>query len=57
MVEALRARQETEIAKVDTILEKLEAAPRGKSGNKEVDDDGVTMLRRLRGEMQDQIDA
>lgn len=57
MVEDLRARQMAEIAKVDQILDKLSAAPLSQRGMKEFDEDGVELLKQLRREMQDQLDA
>lgn len=57
MVHALRKHQEGEIAKVDRILEKLGEAPLSTRGLKEFDEDGVEMLRTLRREMQDQLEA
>ncbi len=57
MVTELRRRQEAEIARVDKILEKLSDAPVSHRGMKEFDDDGVEMLRQLRREMQDQLEA
>ncbi len=57
MVGELRRRQEAEIARVDAILEKLSAAPVSTRGLKEFDEDGVEMLRKLRSEMQDQLEA
>jgi nitrogen fixation/metabolism regulation signal transduction histidine kinase len=57
MVAELRRRQEQEIAKVDTILERLEDAPRSTRGLKEFDDDGIALLKQLRREMQDQLEA
>jgi nitrogen fixation/metabolism regulation signal transduction histidine kinase len=57
MVEALRRRQQAEIARVDGILEKLSDAPLSTRGLKEFDEDGIEMLRKLRAEMQDQLDA
>jgi nitrogen fixation/metabolism regulation signal transduction histidine kinase len=51
MVEDLRKHQKEEIAKVDAIIDRLAATP-GKS-----DDDGLEMLRKLRREMQDQLEA
>ena len=57
MVNALRKHQEGEIAKVDRILEKLGEAPLSSRGMKEFDEDGVEMLRTLRREMQEQIEA
>jgi methyl-accepting chemotaxis protein len=57
MVAELRQRQEAEIARVDRILEKLSEAPLSTRGLKEFDEDGVEMLRQLRREMQDQLEA
>jgi nitrogen fixation/metabolism regulation signal transduction histidine kinase len=57
MVAELRRHQEAEIAKVDRILEKLSEAPVSARGLKEFDDDGVELLRQLRREMQDQLEA
>jgi hypothetical protein len=57
MVEDLRKRQEGEIAKVDRILSKLDTAPVSQRGNKEFDADGVMLLRELRAEMQEHLDA
>jgi len=57
MVEDLRGRQMAEIAKVDQILEKLSAAPMSQRGMKEFDEEGVSLLKQLRHEMQDQLDA
>jgi nitrogen fixation/metabolism regulation signal transduction histidine kinase len=57
MVDALRARQRAEIAQLDVILAKLDAAPVSSRGTKEMEVDGITMLRRVRQEMQDQIEA
>lgn len=56
MVESLRARQQAEIARLDEILAKLDAAPVSKRGTKEMEVDGVTMLRRVRQQLQDQIE-
>jgi methyl-accepting chemotaxis protein len=57
MVAELRQRQEAEIARVDRILEKLSQAPVSTRGLKEFDEDGVEMLRQLRREMQEQLEA
>jgi nitrogen fixation/metabolism regulation signal transduction histidine kinase len=57
MVEALRQHQKGEIAKVDAILAKLDEAPVSQRGNKEVDADGLALLKKLRSEMQSQIEA
>ena len=57
MVDALREHQKAEIAKVDQILAKLDDAPVSQRGMKEVDEDGVALLKKLRAEMQHQIEA
>jgi nitrogen fixation/metabolism regulation signal transduction histidine kinase len=57
MVDDLRARQLDEIEKVDRILTRLEESIRSERGADEVDDDGVALLKRLRREMQDHIEA
>jgi nitrogen fixation/metabolism regulation signal transduction histidine kinase len=57
MVMDLRGRQESEIARVDEILDKLEGAPRSERGLREFDEDGVALLKQLRAEMREQIDA
>lgn len=57
MVEDLRERQQAKIAKMDAILEELEADARAPKGSRDVDPDGVAQLRRLRTEMQEQLDA
>jgi nitrogen fixation/metabolism regulation signal transduction histidine kinase len=57
MVNDLRGRQTAEISKVDRILERLVDAPRSHRGMREVDDDGVELLKQLRREMQDQLDV
>jgi len=57
MVGELRKHQEAEIARVDRILEKLSEAPLSSRGVKEFDEDGVEMLRKLRSEMQSQLEA
>lgn len=57
MVNDLRARQTAEISKVDKILERLVDAPVSQRGMREFDDDGVEMLKQLRREMQDQLEA
>ncbi len=57
MVDDLRKRQMAEVAKVDRILEKLSEAPVSQHGMKEFDDEGVQLLKQLRREMQEQIDA
>ncbi|WP_437614950.1 HAMP domain-containing protein [Sorangium sp. So ce834] len=57
MVEDLRARQQAKIEKMDAILAKLEADARAQKGAVEIDPDGVAQLKRLRTEMQEQLDA
>jgi nitrate/nitrite-specific signal transduction histidine kinase len=57
MVNDLRARQTTEISRVDKILERLVDAPVSQRGMREFDEDGVELLKQLRREMQDQLDA
>lgn len=57
MVEDLRSHQKGEIAKVDKIIDQLEASPTSTRGTKEVDESGLEMLRALRREMQDQLEA
>jgi nitrogen fixation/metabolism regulation signal transduction histidine kinase len=56
MVNDLRRHQQSEIAKVDAILARLDDAPVSQRGNKEVDADGIELLKRLRREMQDQLE-
>jgi nitrogen fixation/metabolism regulation signal transduction histidine kinase len=57
MVNDLRARQTAEITKVDRILERLDDAPLSHRGMREFDEDGVELLKQLRREMQDQLEA
>lgn len=57
MVADLRSRQEQEIAKVDDIIQRLEGAPLSSRGMKEIDEDGVELLKALRKEMKAQLDA
>lgn len=57
MVDKLRAHRERELAKVDAILERVDAAPRSPAGHRELDDDSVTLLLRLRSDLQSQLDA
>ena len=56
MVENLRLHQQAEIARVDEILAKLEGSPLSQHGMKEVDEEGVAMLKKLRQEMQNQVE-
>ena len=57
MVDELRRRQAAEVAKVDRILDKLSDAPLSTRGTKEVDEDGMELLKQLRREMQDQLEV
>ncbi|WP_438010238.1 HAMP domain-containing protein [Sorangium sp. So ce321] len=57
MVEDLRARQQSKIAKMDAVLEKLESDARAQSGSREIDPEGLAQLKRLRSEMQEQLDV
>ncbi|HTN84709.1 MAG TPA: HAMP domain-containing protein [Sorangium sp.] len=57
MVEDLRARQQSKIAKMDVVLEKLESDARAQNGSAEIDPEGLAQLKRLRSEMQEQLDA
>lgn len=57
MVEDLRRQQKTEIAKVDEILGRLADAPVSQRGHKEVDADGVALLKKLREEMVAHLEA
>ncbi|AGP36174.1 HAMP domain-containing protein [Sorangium cellulosum] len=57
MVEDLRARQQAKIATMDGILVKLDADARAQKGSAEIDPDGIAQLKRLRTEMQEQLDA
>ncbi|WP_437602749.1 HAMP domain-containing protein [Sorangium sp. So ce590] len=56
MVEDLRTRQQAKIEKMDAILAKLEADARAQKVT-EIDPDGLAQLKRLRAEMQEQIEA
>ncbi|XXT23475.1 HAMP domain-containing protein [Sorangium sp. So ce429] len=57
MVEDLRARQQSKIAKMDAVLEKLESDAHAQNGSREIDPEGLAQLKRLRSEMQEQLDA
>jgi methyl-accepting chemotaxis protein len=57
MVGDLRARQEKEISRVDDIVSRLEGSPLSSRGTKEIDEDGIELLKKLRKEMQEQLDA
>ncbi|WP_437665889.1 HAMP domain-containing protein [Sorangium sp. So ce1182] len=57
MVEDLRERQQSKIAKMDAVLEKLESDARAQSGSREIDPEGLAQLKRLRSEMQEQLDV
>jgi nitrogen fixation/metabolism regulation signal transduction histidine kinase len=53
MVGDLRARQEAEIAKLDGIIQKLEAV----EGERRAPDEGVAQLKELRSQMREQLEA
>src|SRR6185436_522998 len=53
MVNDLRRAQTAEISKVDKILERLADSPMSTRGMREVDENGVELLKQLRREMQD----
>ncbi len=59
MVGDLRARQEKEIARVDEIISRFERSPLSNPyrGTKEIDEDGIELLKKLRKEMKEQLDA
>ncbi len=57
MVADLRSRQEQEIAKVDDIILRLEGSPLSARGTKEIDEDGVELLKKLRRQMKEQIEG
>lgn len=57
MVGDLRARQEKEIQRVDEIILRLEGAPLSSRRTKEIDEDGIELLKKLRREMKEQLDA
>jgi nitrogen fixation/metabolism regulation signal transduction histidine kinase len=57
MVNDLRSRQMAEVSKVDKILEHLVDSPMSNRGTREVDENGVELLKQLRREMQDQLDV
>jgi nitrogen fixation/metabolism regulation signal transduction histidine kinase len=57
MVNDLRSRQEKEIAKLDDVILKLEGATVSHRGLKEIDEDGVELLKQLREEMKEQLDG
>lgn len=57
MVDDLRARQRAEIAQLDEILVRLDAAPTSRDGRREVDEAGIALLKKLRQDMQAQIEA
>jgi hypothetical protein len=56
MVADLRMRKQQELAKVDDIILRLEGAPLSTRGLKEIDEDGVALLKKLRKEIKDQLD-
>jgi signal transduction histidine kinase len=57
MVYDLRAKQQAEIAKLDAIIVKLDDADVSSRGTIEIEEDGLTMLKKLRTQMQDQLEA
>ncbi|WP_437626341.1 HAMP domain-containing protein [Sorangium sp. So ce1151] len=57
MVEDLRERQQSKITKMDAVLEKLESDARAQNGSREIDPEGLAQLKRLRSEMQEQLDV
>jgi nitrogen fixation/metabolism regulation signal transduction histidine kinase len=57
MVADLRSRQEREISRVDDIILRLEGSPLSSRGTKELDEEGIQLLRKLRQEMKEQLDA
>jgi len=57
MVTDLRRRQEQEIARVDDIILRLEGAPLSTRGMKEIDENGIELLKKLRREMKEQLDG
>ncbi len=57
MVEDPRARQQGKIAKMDAILEKLEAGRAPRRGRLRSTPRASSQLKHLRSEMQEQLDA
>lgn len=57
MVDDLRTRQQAKIATLDSALERIEASSRGQGGAEKVDPEGLAQLKRLRSELQEQLDA
>lgn len=57
MVGDLRSRQEHEISKVDDIIQRLEGSTLSTRGMKELDEDGIELLKKLRKEMKEQLEA
>jgi nitrogen fixation/metabolism regulation signal transduction histidine kinase len=55
MVGDLRGKQEKEISRLDEIILRLEGAPLSSHGTKEIDEDGIELLKKLRAEMKDQL--
>jgi nitrogen fixation/metabolism regulation signal transduction histidine kinase len=56
MVADLRSRQEKEIAKVDDIILRLDGSPLSTRGTRELDQDGIELLKKLRKEMKEQLE-
>lgn len=57
MVDDLRARQTVEIARVDEAIEKIEKAKGTERGAEDAREDGLAILRKLRSELREQIEA
>jgi nitrogen fixation/metabolism regulation signal transduction histidine kinase len=57
MVDDLRTRQEAEIARVDEAIEQLEKTRGAQRGAGEADEEGLAVLRKLRSELREQIEA
>jgi len=57
MVADLRSRQEREISRVDDIILRLEGATLSLRGMKELDEDGIELLKKLRKEMKEQLET
>jgi nitrogen fixation/metabolism regulation signal transduction histidine kinase len=55
MVADLRGKQESEIAKLEEIISRLEGAPRSARGLTEIDEDGMTLLKKLLRQMKDEL--
>ncbi|WP_437681258.1 HAMP domain-containing protein [Sorangium sp. So ce131] len=57
MVDDLRARQQAKIATMDAVISKLDAEARAQAEPKGSEPEGLAQLKRLRSEMQEQLDA